>query len=235
MVDVALVDDNLRVAALYELLHQFVDGAVVDVNGVHLSTRHHTVAHLAVGEVEGVLEYLHLLVNLLVAMCILDARLHEIVEVYLREAFVVGFRLHAYAHNAQQALRHKRREAAYRPQEDVEKIGWHGEYGQQAVGVVLEQNLGQELSCEKNDECGEQRVGCHLHAVVERAEDSAVKEACHKDTIHHKHDIVTHKHRAHKAIGMIVEFGNDFLRNAISFAIHLSEHSVARHERYLHS
>lgn len=63
VVDVLLVDEDLGVAALDKLLLQLVGRAVVG-DGIDFRARHHAVADLEVGEVKGILEDLHLVIDL---------------------------------------------------------------------------------------------------------------------------------------------------------------------------
>ena len=76
MVDVLTIDDNLRMSTLHKLVLQLVDGTVVNVYGVDFRTRHHTVAHLRIGKVQRIMEYLDLLLYLVLILGIIDARLH---------------------------------------------------------------------------------------------------------------------------------------------------------------
>ena len=105
MVDVALVYDNLRVAALYKHLFQLLQGARIHIYGIYLGTRNHAVANLGIREVKSVLEYLHLVVDIFFVLSVIDARLHEVVEVYLCESLVVGLLLHFYAKHSKNQLR----------------------------------------------------------------------------------------------------------------------------------
>ena len=113
MVDVALVYDNLRIAALYKHLLQLLQVAGIHVYGIYFGTRNHAVAHLGIWEVKSVLEYIHLVVDIFFILCIIDARLHKIVEVYLCESLVVGLFLHFYANHSKKHLRQESREFAY--------------------------------------------------------------------------------------------------------------------------
>ena len=71
MIDVILEDYDLRIATLYELLFELIDRAI-DIHGIDLRTRDHTVAHFGVGEVERVLENLYLVVDLIAFWRIVD-------------------------------------------------------------------------------------------------------------------------------------------------------------------
>ena len=104
VVDVFMIDQNLTVAALDEHLHQLFDGRRI-FYGIDLGARHHTVAHLRIGEIEGILENLDLLADIVFIVGIVDAGLHQIVEVDLRELPFLSAFLHPDAYQAQQALR----------------------------------------------------------------------------------------------------------------------------------
>ena len=82
MVYVVVIDNNLRVSALYKLLHELLSGAVVYVDSVYLRSGHHAVAHLGLRKVESVLKHLHLIINLIV-LRVVYARLYKIVEINL--------------------------------------------------------------------------------------------------------------------------------------------------------
>ena len=72
VVDVFLIDDNLGLAALDEDVFQLVHAARF-VNRTDFGARYHTIAHLDVGEVEGILEYLHFIGYFLFRTGIVDA------------------------------------------------------------------------------------------------------------------------------------------------------------------
>ena len=91
MVDVFPIDNKFRVTALHETVLQLFHRTVFYVNSLYLRTRYHTVAHLGVRKVEGVMEYLHLVLNLVFVFGIVDARLHQIVEINLREFLILLF------------------------------------------------------------------------------------------------------------------------------------------------
>ena len=99
VVYVVAVHDNLRVAALDELLLQLLDTAV-DAHGVNLSTGHHAIAHADIRELERVLENLHLIVNVLVVLGIVYAGVYQVVEVYLGKSLIVVLLFHADTHYA---------------------------------------------------------------------------------------------------------------------------------------
>ena len=79
MVDILVVDDDLRMTALHETGHQLFHATGI-FHGTDLCTRDHTVANLRFGEVKRILENLHLILYLLIILGILDGWLYEIVE-----------------------------------------------------------------------------------------------------------------------------------------------------------
>ena len=76
MVDVFPIDNKFRVTALHETVLQLFHRTVFYVNSLYLRTRYHTVAHLGVRKVEGIMEYLHLVLYLVLVFSIVDTRLH---------------------------------------------------------------------------------------------------------------------------------------------------------------
>ena len=124
VVDVLLVDEDLGVAALDKLLLQLVGRAVVG-DGIDLRARHHAVADLEVGEVEGILEDLHLVVDLASLRRVVDGGLDEVVEVHLGKRAVVVALLHLDAQEAQEEAREQGGEAA--PAEAAEETATDAE------------------------------------------------------------------------------------------------------------
>ncbi len=78
VVDVSVVDDNLGAAALDKLLTELFEGGVL-LYGVYLGTRYHAVAYFGVGEVEGILEYLHLVLHIFLLRGVVDTLRDEVV------------------------------------------------------------------------------------------------------------------------------------------------------------
>ena len=115
MVYVPVIGNDFRVAALDELHKQRFVSVAVYIHRVYFGTWHHAVAHLDVRELQGIMEYLHFLVYVVLTSGIFNARLHKIVEVYLRKAFVVVFLPHPYSGEAEHCLGQERGETAYRP------------------------------------------------------------------------------------------------------------------------
>jgi hypothetical protein len=97
VVDILFVDNDFRVSALYEFLAELIERGI-GLYSLNFGSRHHAVAHLCVGEVECILEDLHLVIDIRVFLCIIDTRLHQVVEVNLREAFVLSLLVHLHSH-----------------------------------------------------------------------------------------------------------------------------------------
>ena len=100
MVNVFVIDDDLRLAALHEDGHQLVERAVV-FHGLDFGSGHHTVAHLGISKVERILEDLDLFVDIVLILSVVDAGLYQVVEVHLREGIVVLLLLHLKAEDAE--------------------------------------------------------------------------------------------------------------------------------------
>ena len=172
MVNVFLIDYDFGIAAFYELLHEFFKGTVVYIHCIYLRPGHHTVANLGVGEVKGILEYLHFLIDFILISGIVDAGLDEIVQIHLRETFIIAFRIHLYSNDTEKAACEERGETAYRPKHDIEQVSGKRKEGQQSVGVVLEENLGQKLARKKHDDGGKDGICRHFHTSIERPEEA---------------------------------------------------------------
>ena len=103
VVDILTEHDNLRVTTLNEFAFQLLNATVVNVYCINLCTRHHTVAHLRIGKVEGVMEYFHLLFYLVFVLGIIDTRLHQKVEVNLCKFLIVTLLGQFHTNNTQQS------------------------------------------------------------------------------------------------------------------------------------
>ena len=78
---------------LDEHLLQLLNGGGV-FYGINLCTRHHTVAYLRLREVQRILEDLHFLTDLILAVGIVDTGLYQIVEVDFRKFFLLVLTAH---------------------------------------------------------------------------------------------------------------------------------------------
>ena len=65
--------------------------------------------------------------------------------------------------------------------------------------------------------------------------DGIVEEFCDKYTIYHKRDVVAHKHRTYKVVGIFIEYGLNLLREAVAFLVHLNKHAIACDKGYFHA
>ena len=104
VVYIILVNNNFREAALDKSVEEFFYRATFYVNSLHLCAWHHTVSYLSICKIECILEYLHLVFNILIILGIIYARLHKIIEVYLCESLVVIIIFNVYTENQQQNL-----------------------------------------------------------------------------------------------------------------------------------
>ena len=150
MVDVVVIDEDFRMAALDEFLSQVVGGAVVG-HSYDFRAWNHAVAHARLAEIEGVLEDFHLVFNLVVVAGVANARLHEVVEVHFRKFALYHVLVHLDAEDAQAELREERGNLAHGPQKHVAQIGGHGEEGQQAVRIALEECFREKFAREEHD------------------------------------------------------------------------------------
>ena len=182
MVDILVIDDNLTVTALDEDLTEGLEGGGI-FDGIDLGTGHHAVAHLRLGEVEGVLEDTYLLTDLVFIAGTVDAGLHEVVEIDLRELVFLVVTTHADAEEAEQALGQQGGQAGYRIEDDIAHVGRNGEDGEQGVGVILKDGLRQELTREEHDHRGEQGVGHHTESVAERCKQGGIEETGEEDAV----------------------------------------------------
>ena len=151
MVDVVVIDEDFRVAALDEFLAQFVGGAVVS-DGDDFRARNHAVADARFAEIEGVLEDFDLVVDVVVVLCAVDAGMDEIVEIDSRKFAFLDLLVHPNPENPKENLRQKRGKFAHGPQQNVAQIGGHGEEVQQSVGIAFEERFRQKFAREKHDE-----------------------------------------------------------------------------------
>ena len=72
MVDIPPIDNHLGVSTLDELVSELFDRTILYIDGVNLRTRHHTVTHLRIGEIEGIMEHFHLVLNLCIVLGIVE-------------------------------------------------------------------------------------------------------------------------------------------------------------------
>ena len=70
VVDVVLENDNLGVSRLYEYRLEFLEWGIY-LNGLDLCTWYETVPYLDAGEIERILEYAYVIVNVLLFIGIL--------------------------------------------------------------------------------------------------------------------------------------------------------------------
>ena len=101
VVDILFVDHYFGVSALYEPCFELFDIDILG-HGHYFGSRFHAVAHLEFREVERILEYFHLVVDIRALWRILDAALQEEVEVDLAEGTVAAAVDHFHAHQPEQ-------------------------------------------------------------------------------------------------------------------------------------
>ena len=95
-----------------------------------------------------------------------EARLDEVVQVYLGESLLGSLAVHPDAHQAQHAARHGIDALGYGAEDCVEQERRDGEDPQHAVGVDLEQGLGQQFPGEDDDEGRDGDLQRQLHGIV---------------------------------------------------------------------
>ena len=234
MVNILFIDDDLGVPALNEHLLQLFQRTVL-FDCIDLRTRHHTVAHLRVLEIQRILKDLHLIFNIIFILRILDRTLHKIVQVDLRERAVILFLIHLHPHHAQENTCKECGKATDRPQNDEKEISQRSEEGQQPVGIALEQRLRQELTGKEDDQCGGERIQQHTQGGIKTAEERRIKNLCEQDSIDDQHDVVAHEHRRDKSVGIVVKDAQTFLRKSVLLLVHLCQKAVAGHKGDFHS
>ena len=121
MVYIAFVNNNLRIATFNKHLLQFLQCTVL-LNSIDFRTWHHTVAHLRILEVQGVLEYLYFFLYVILILGILNGALHKIIKVYFRKRTVIFFLIHLYSHHTQKDTCKECCKAADRPQYDEKDV-----------------------------------------------------------------------------------------------------------------
>lgn len=234
VVDVIFKDNNLALTTLCELLAQLVQRAMV-FDGNDFRSRHHTVAHLRIGEVKSILEDFHLFFYIFIATGIVDGRLYEIIQIDFRKGSIVFLLIHLDADHAQQATRKECGKAADGPQYDIEDISQRRKESQHPVGVALEERLRQELTREQDDNGRADGVEQDASSVVEHSKQGIVEQGGKENAIDHQHDVVAHQHSGDKHVGVVVELRQAPLCQTVLLLIHLHQQPVARNESYLHT
>ena len=229
-----MVDDDLAVATLDEGLFEFLDGGSV-FNGINLRTGHHTVAHLRLGEVKGVLEDFYFLTNLVIIFSIVDTGLHEVVKVDFRELTLFVLLGHTDTHQSEESFGEEGCQAGDRIEDDVTEISWYGEDGEHRVGCVLEDGLRKELTGKENDDRGEEGIEGDAYAVAEWLEQRGVEDTCEEDAIDDEGDVVANKHGRDEVVRVLVEDANGPLGQTVFLTVHLCQKTIARDKRDLHT
>ena len=121
MVDVLFIYDDLAVAALNELLHELVGRAII-FNGIDFRSRDHAVAHFCIREFQCILKDPHLVFNIFFILRVVDTLLENIVQVYFRESFLIGFIDILYSEYTEKSIREKGRELADGPQYNIKDV-----------------------------------------------------------------------------------------------------------------
>ena len=234
MVDILMVDHNLGMPALDKELLQLLNGAGI-LDGVDFRARNHAIAHLGLAELQRVLEDAHLLLNLVLTARIVDARLHQIVEIHLGEGTHIGRLAHLHAKDTQQPLSHEGGQLGDGEQQHIEDPCRNGKEGNHGVGVGAEDGLRQELARKQHDKRREERVGHDTGPNVQGMEEQGVEDLCKENAIDDEGNIVAHEHGGNKVVGMPIEECQRLLGRPVLLAIHFYQQAVARHEGYLHT
>ena len=204
MVYILFIYNDFRITALYEFLLQFFERSI-HFNSLNLSTGHHTVAYFSIGEIKGILEYLHLIINFIFIGSIIDTWLHKIIKVYLRKAFIRPLSIHLHTYQTQQALTQESTELADRPQYHIAQISYRTEDRKQAVRVRLEKRLWQKLTCKEYYQRRQNGICRHRKGCIKTSENRIVEKTGYQNTINYKGYIVAHEHGTDKAIRMIIK------------------------------
>ena len=234
VVDVLVIDDDLAMAALDEGLLEFLDGGGV-FDSIDLRTGHHTVAHLRLREVKGVLEDLDLLAYQVLITGIVDTGLHEIVEIDLRELPFFVLLRHADAYEPEESFGEEGCQAGDGIEDDITEPGGYGKDGEHRVGCVLEDGLREELTGEEYDDRREECIEGDPDAIAEGCEEGGIEDLGEEDAIDDKGDIVAHEHGGDKVVRVLVEDSDGLLREAVLLTVHLCQETVARDKGDLHA
>ena len=234
VVDVFVIDDDLAVATLDEGLFELLDSGSV-FNGINLRTGHHTVTNLRFGEVEGVLEDFHFLANLVFIFGIIDTGLHEVVEIDFRELAFFVLLGHTDAHQSEESFGEEGCQTGDGIEDDVTEPGRDGKDGEHRVGRVLEDGLRKELTCEEDDDCGEEGIEGDAYAVAEWLEQRGVEDTCEEDAIDDEGDVVAHKHGRDKVVRVLIEDADGLLGQTVFLTVHLCQETIARDKGDLHT
>ena len=73
MVDILTIYHNFRMTTFYKLSFQHFDGTIININGINLCTRNHTITYFGISKVERIMEDLYLFFYLILILCIINA------------------------------------------------------------------------------------------------------------------------------------------------------------------
>ena len=118
MIDIILIYHNLRITTLHEFLTQVLKRCIQS-NRLNFSTRNHTIPYSGIREIQSVLEYLDLIVNIRILLCIIYTGLDKIIQIHFRESFIPSLIIHFNTKNLQQYLTQKSTELTDRPKDDI--------------------------------------------------------------------------------------------------------------------
>ena len=177
----------------------------IDRDGCYFGTGHDAVSYFYRAEVECVLEYLHLVLDVFIIGCFVDVALYEIVKVFPSESLLKLRLLHLLAHHPKQAFAERARELADGPQYNIKDVGWQREDAHHLVRVDTEKRFGKEFACNENDERGYNRLQEETEGFVravavgmmyaKRNEYEDAYNLCHQDAVNDKRDVVADQKR----------------------------------------
>ena len=131
--------------------------------------------------------------------------MNQVVQVNLGELLIFRCRTPFDAKHTQQLLREHGGKTGYGIEHHIAQPRRKCKKGQHRIGIALKDSLRQKFTCKKHDESGQQRVGRYPSSRIKPIEYRCVENLRKEDTIDHQGDIVSHEHRGHEGIGMLIE------------------------------
>ena len=229
-----MIDDDFAVTTLNEGLFEFLDGGRV-FDGIHLRTGHHTVAHLRLGEIKGILEDLHLLTDLVFIFGVVNTGLYKVIEVNFCEFALLRLFRHTDAHQPEEPFGEESGQTGDRIEDDITDIGRDSEDGKHGVGSVLEDGLRQELACKEDNDGRKQGIKCDTDTIAEGVEQRSIEDTGKKNTVYNQGDVIAHEHGRNKIVRMLIEDSDGLLGKTILLTVHLCQETVARDKGDLHA
>ena len=229
------VHHYLAAPRLGEQLRQCIACSGLDIHRHHLIAREHTVTHMCIGEIKGVMEYLHLILHRSLGRVHLINRLFKILVKVTHRKHPYALRTGTDTAQPHQCLRQPRRKQRHRIKHNIEHSYRQCKYLQRCIGIDSEHCLGEKFSGYQNHAGGYQGRQHKYQRLIQMVlvKPIVLYQISRSHTVDHKHYIITHQYGGYEQILVGIEARYYTSQESTSLHIQFHAHAVGGYIGYL--